>query len=51
MAKDNLNAYIYKAVVQQAQHVCAMAGKIVLTLLYRKATAHTQTVVGNGEKN
>ncbi|MFN4945638.1 MAG: hypothetical protein ACK57K_02305 [Chryseotalea sp.] len=46
MAKYNLNAYIYKVVVQQAQGVCAMAGKIVLTLKDRKATAHTQTVVG-----
>jgi len=32
MTKYNSNAYIYKVVVQQAQGVCAMAGKIVLTL-------------------
>jgi hypothetical protein len=47
MAKYNLNAYIYKVVVQQAQHVCAMALKIVLTLKDRLATAHTQTVASN----
>jgi hypothetical protein len=33
--------------VQQAQHVCAVAVKIVLTLKDRIATAHTQTVTAN----